>query len=350
MRPNSLVERPLEWTRGGGEGLPVAVSSRVRLARNLRDFPFPQRCDENELDSVTARIRDAVAGAELFRSSEKIVVDDLEPLSRRLLVEQHLLSPALAAGGRGRLAVIDGKGIISLLINEEDHLRVQVVLGGLSLREASRIAFVVHEALQPLGFAYDEGLGFLTACPTNAGTGMRASVMIHIPALELLGQVNVLVREANRLGLTVRGTYGEGTEAMGALYQISNQVTLGPTEDDLVEKVAGVTLRIAEEEERARRTLAENRFADLEDRAWRAWGALRYARSVSVNEALAHLSLIHMAGALAIVPPLTVPEWNALVLGVQPAHLEARSGGDLSPQERDRARGDFLRARLARKI
>ncbi len=349
MRACDLVERPLEWTCGGKDS-PVAVSSRVRLARNLKDQPFPRRCSEERLEELADRIATAANRDERFQAGDSAVIDELEVLSRRLLVEQHLVSPAFAAGGRGRTVVVDGRGVVSLMINEEDHLRIQVILGGLSLREVSRIAFAVHETLLPLGFAFDERLGFLTTCPTNAGTGMRASVMIHIPALELLGQVGVLVREASRLGLTVRGTYGEGSEAQGALYQISNQVTLGLTEEELIEKVSGVTLHVAEEERRARATLMENRRENLEDRAWRAWGLLRYGRSISTKEALGHLSLVHMAGALSIVPPLTASEWNALVLGVQPAHIEARSGGDLTPAERDRARGDFLRARLARKI
>lgn len=348
MNPHRLVERPLQWTEGG-EGYPVAVSSRVRLARNLAGLPFPCRASEEVLDGTARQIVEALG--EALAGGETIAVDAADSLSRRLLVERRLISPAFAAGGRGRVVVVDSVGVVSLMINEEDHLRVQVVLGGLRLSEASRLALAVHQTLAAsLDFAFDEGLGFLTACPTNVGTGMRASVMIHIPALELLGQVGALLREANRLGLTVRGTYGEGTEAQGALYQISNQVTLGLAEEELAEKVGAVTRRIAEEELRARRTLADNRGAELEDRAWRAWGLLRYGRSLSFKEALAHLSFIHMAGALSVVPPLTAPEWNGLVLAVQPAHLEARSGGDLPPADRDRARGDLIRSRLARKI
>lgn len=347
MRPHRLVERPLRWTEGG-EGGPIAVSSRVRLARNLVDLPFPKRASDEELDSVARQIASALPSASLEEISP---IDDLEPLSRRLLVEQHLVSPLFAAGGRGRSVAIDDDGVASLMVNEEDHLRIQVVLGGLSLGEVSRLALSIHQALAAsLNFAFDEELGFLTACPTNVGTAMRASVMLHIPALELLGQIGALMREANRLGLTVRGTYGEGTEAQGALYQISNQITLGPSEEEIVEKVSAVARGIADEELRARRTLLERKGAELEDRAWRAWGILRYGRSLSFAEALAHLSFIHMAGALAVVPPLTASQWNGLVLAIQAAHLEARSGGDLSPAERGRARGDLLRSRLAQKI
>lgn len=349
MKAKAIIDHPLEWTHGRGEKGQVAISSRVRLARNLNAFPFPHRCTSEQLDQVVAVVRKSVEEAPMLRGASIWVMDDLDALSRKVLVERHLVSPAFSNGGRGRLIVVDGKGILSLMVNEEDHLRIQVMLGGLNLGEACRIAESMDRSLESMGFAYDSSLGYLTACPTNTGTGMRASVMVHIPALERQSRVGGLVRECSKVGITVRGTYGEGSQAQGGFYQISNQVTLGFSEEDLVDKVSSIATQVVEEEEKARVVLKRKMGTELEDRMWRAWGALRYARSMSGKEALGHLSLVRMGSEMGILPELTSEEWNLLVLSIQPGHVQTMNEEKAQAGERDLRRAALIRSALAQK-
>lgn len=350
MKAKTIIEHPLEWTHGRGEKGQIAISSRVRLARNLNNVPFPHRCTQEQLDQVVAVVRESVAGSPLLKGASIWVLDDMDALSRQVLVERHLVSPAFSSGGRGRLVVVDGRGILSLMVNEEDHLRIQVMLGGLNLGEASRIAGAMDRSLESAGFAYDPSLGYLTACPTNTGTGMRASVMVHIPALERQSRVGGLVRECSKVGVTVRGTYGEGSQAQGGFYQISNQVTLGFSEDDLVEKVSSIASQVVDEEEKARVVLKRKMGTELEDRIWRAWGALRYARSMSGKEALSHLSLVRMGSEMGILPGLTSEEWNLLVLSIQPGHVQVMDEPEEKlPGGRDLRRAARIRSALASK-
>ncbi len=349
MKAKQVIDHPLEWTHGRGDKGMLAISSRIRLARNLKDFPFPHRCTSEQLDEVVEVVRRIMDGSPLLKGASAWVMDDMDGLARQVLVERHLVSPPFSNGGRGRLVVLDGRGILSLMINEEDHLRIQVMLGGLNLAEAWRIGASMDRSLESAGFAYDPTLGYLTACPTNTGTGMRASVMVHIPALERQGRVGALVRECSKVGIAVRGTYGEGSQAQGAFYQISNQVTLGFAEEDLVDKVASITSQVVEEEGKARQVLKRKMGYELEDRMWRAWGALRYARTMSGREALEHLSLVRMGSEMKILPELTTEEWNLMALSIQPGHVQALGDCGSEPARRDMARADQIRAALAGK-
>lgn len=349
MKAKSIIDHPLEWIRGKSDREQVAISSRVRLARNLKDFPFPHRCTSEQLDLVVAAVRKSVGASPMLKGASTWVMDDMDVLSRQVMVERHLISPVFSGGGRGRLVVIDDRGILSLMVNEEDHLRIQVMLGGLNLSEACRISEAMDRALESSGFAYDPSLGYLTACPTNTGTGMRASVMVHIPALERQKRVGGLVRECSKVGIAVRGTYGEGSQAQGGYYQISNQVTLGFSEEDLVDKVASVASQVVTEEEKARVVLNRKMGTGLEDRMWRAWGALRYARSMSGKEALGHLSLVRMGSEMGLLPELTPAEWNNLVLSIQPGHVQSMNEKKIRPEERDLSRAALIRAVLAQK-
>lgn len=349
MKAKAIIDHPLEWTHGRGEKGHVAISSRVRLARNLKDLPFPHRCTSEQLDRVVEVVRESVAASALLKGAVSWCIDDMDALSRQVLVERHLISPVFSSGGRGRLVFVDGKGILSLMVNEEDHLRIQVMLGGLNLSESCRIAESMDRSLESAGFAYDSSLGYLTACPTNTGTGMRASVMVHIPALERQKRVGALVRECSKVGISVRGTYGEGSQAQGGFYQISNQVTLGFSEEDLVDKVSSVASQVVAEEEKARVVLSRKMGAGLEDRMWRAWGALRYARSMSGKEALGHLSLVRMGSEMGLLPRLTSEEWNLLVLAIQPGHVQSVDEEKKQPGERDLIRAGLIRSALAKK-
>lgn len=349
MKAKAIIDHPLEWTHGRGDKGMIAISSRIRLARNLKDFPFPHRCTAEQLDEVVAVVRKSVEGSSMLKGAATWIMNDMDTLARQILVERHLVSPAFSGGGRGRVVIVDGRGILSLMVNEEDHLRIQVMLGGLNLSETWCIGEAMDRSLESAGFAYDTDLGYLTACPTNTGTGMRASVMVHIPALERQGRVAALVRECSKVGIAVRGTYGEGSQAQGAFYQISNQVTLGFSEEDLVDKVTSVTSQVVEEEGKARQVLKRKMGLELEDRMWRAWGALRYARTMSGKEALEHLSLVRMGSEMAVLPALSSEEWNLLVLSIQPGHVQVLSESAMQPDERDRARAGLIRAALAQK-
>lgn len=346
MAKRDLLAHPIEWIKGKGSSSNIAVSSRIRLARNLRDFPFTHRCDEDQLLAIADKVKQVISRSDLLKNSDVIEMDSLDPLSRWILVERHLISPPFASDGPGRIAIIDPKGVISVMVNEEDHLRIQVILAGLELSEVWRIANKVEKVFEELNYAFDRDFGYLTACPTNVGTGMRASVMVHIPALEMSKQVATLVNECNRIGLTVRGTYGEGSDVLGSLYQISNQITLGLSEEELIDKVSSAVSQVVAEEERARAVMKSKLGISLDDRIWRAFGILRYSRMITSKEALELISLLKMGSDLEITPKISIEEWNNLVLGVQPNHVQMYAGKQLSPSERDVFRATFLRERL----
>ena len=341
-----LAEAPLEWLEGRGDLPRTVLSSRIRLARNLRAYPFPGRCGDSLRREAAEALGVLLAPVPLLRDGGRYRIDDLDTLSRQVLVENRQISPEFSRGGEGRFVQVDRRGVLSLMVNEEDHLRIQVVLGGLNLREGWCIARGVHEALGERGFAFDPSLGFLTACPTNLGTGLRASAMLHLPGLEQTGQMEAVVRECQRVGLVVRGAFGEGTEAQGGIFQISNQVTLGPSEEELEDKVSRVARQLAGEERKAREALYEARRRPLEDRVCRAWGCLRHARMLGFREALEQLSLVRLGGELGILPLLDAPAWNHLVAGIQPARLQGLEGRVLPREERVAARADRLRSAL----
>jgi len=346
MARHDLLAHPIEWIKGKGSSSNIAVSSRIRLARNLSKYPFTHRCSKEKLLAIVEEVKHVISESDILKNSDVVEMDVLDPLSRWILVERHLISPPFANGGLGRVVIIDPKGVVSIMVNEEDHLRIQVILAGLELNEVWRIAKKVEKVFEELGYAFDPDFGYLTACPTNVGTGMRASVMVHIPALEMSKQVVKLVNECNRIGLTVRGSYGEGSDVLGSLYQISNQITLGLSEEELVDKVSSAVSQVVAEEERARAVMKRKLGISLDDRVWRAFGILRYSRSITSREALELISLIKMGSDMGIIPKISVEEWNNLVLGVQPNHVQMYADKELSPDERDVFRAAFLRERI----
>ena len=342
-----IADSPLEWVGGKGEYSGMILSSRVRLARNLKGHVFPWRAGKEELADCAQRVRSAIRSEDSLRPFTLFEVDALEPLSRGVLIEKHLISPALARGGPGSGAAVDGLGVVSIMINEEDHVRIQAILGGMSIHEAWRIARRMDELLDKLDYAFDSRYGFLTACPTNVGTGLRASVMIHLPALTRLRRIGKLAVDCGKIGLTVRGMFGEGSDSPGSLYQISNQVTLGQTEDELVEKVSGAALGLVRQEETARGRILAERGPGLEDKVWRAWGLLTFSRVIEAREALELLSLVRMGSEMGILPEVKVATLNALLLDIQEAHIQARSATELPPEEIGRKRSEVLRRALA---
>ena len=346
-KAREIADSPLEWLDGTGEYSDIILSSRVRLARNLKGHAFPWRAGKEELESCAEKVGSIIRSEDFLRSFRLFEIDALEPLAKGVLIEKHLISPALAKGGPGRGAAVDSRGIVSIMVNEEDHIRIQAILGGMRLHEASRIARQVDGPLEALDYAFDSRCGYLTSCPTNVGTGLRASVMIHLPALTHLGRMGKLALGCGKVGLTVRGLFGEGSDSPGALYQVSNQVTLGQTEDELVEKVSSAALGLVKQEQAARGKILSGKGIDLEDKVWRAWALLGFSRVMEAREALELLSLVRMGSGMGILPYVRVGTMNALLLDTQKAHIQARATGELSVEDLAAKRSAILREALA---
>lgn len=350
-----LSPEGVEWLRGEGGHADVVLSSRVRLARNLAGFPFAGRAGEEQRQQIMDLSREAVAQTLAADRLTWLNVHETTPAERTLLVERHLISKQLQ---RGRAAAVgeDPRGAavslpaerVSIMVNEEDHLRIQIVRSGLDLKEGLAQAGGIDEKLEGvLDFAYSARLGYLTACPTNVGTGMRMSVMLHLPALKMTGDIEKVKKAASDMCLAVRGFYGEGTEAAGDLYQISNQTTLGKTElMVLAELHEHIIPQVAEYERVARRALLGKRSPVLHDQVHRALGVLRNARLMKVEEAMQHLSLVRLGAVAGLLPEFEPRTINQLMLLVQPAHLQRLLGREMEQDIRAEARATMLRTRL----
>lgn len=347
MRFSTLMRHPADWMTGEGADNAVVLTTRIRLARNLRGEAFPGWAPKERRMESLARIRPAAEALPEMREGFSQELGDLNAIQKQVLVERHLISRELAARGDGSAVVIDRRQTLSLLINEEDHLRMQSIRPGLRLREAfdtlSRIDDLLEAALE---FAFDHDLGYLTTCPTNLGTGLRASAMLHLPGLVLSDQVGQVLQAVNKIGLAVRGLYGEGTESLGNLFQISNQSTLGESEETILRRLERVIAQVAVHERDARGKLLEDDPNMVADKIGRAYGVLRHAWVIESKEALNHLSLLRLGGDLGFLPPGTVRSCDELLMDIQPAHLQFHSGRKLDPEERDTIRAEIIRSRL----
>lgn len=330
-----------KWYLGEGEQSDVVLSTRIRLARNLAEYPFPARLDTKSRIAVNEIVRDAVPAAAGLRYIEMKTLTQAQIVS---LAERHLISPEFASSADGRALLLSDSEEISVMLNEEDHIRLQVMKPGLSLSEAYAEADRLDSAInEKVKFAFDERLGFLTECPTNLGTGMRASVMLHLPALTALGRMNTLAATVSKLGLTIRGAYGEGSASMGDLYQLSNQVTLGITEKGAIENLKTIVLQLASQERAARTELLKT--VETEDTVYRAYGVLKSARLLGTKEFMQLASRVRMGavgGLLRVDPKLL----NELMVSMQPASLNAQAGKILDARERDVLRAKTVRERL----
>ncbi len=339
----------LEWLKGIGPRSNIALSSRIRLARNLRDYPFPSVAKKKDLENVVERIKGILNQDPYFKGFSLFMLESLSKAEREALVEKHLISPEHASSGarKAGAVLIEHEGVLSVMINEEDHLRIQCFLGGLQLGEVWRIIDRFDSILEKyVDYAFDEEFGYLTACPTNVGTGLRASVMLHLPGLVMTKKIGKVVEELSKIGLTVRGIYGEGTEALGNLFQLSNQVTLGPSEEEIIDKLEKIALRVIEEEELSRKQLFKVKGVRLEDSLWRAYGILKNARIMSSKEAMELLSQVRMGVDMGILPSIDKRKFNELLISIRPAHLQLSAKRELAPEERDKIRADLLRESL----
>jgi protein arginine kinase len=338
---------PAETARRHGPHDRIVMSSRVRLARNLKDAAFPGWAKKPERVKILETIRPAVESLPEMSDSFSEAMDNLGALDKQILVERHLISREHAAKSSGSGLVLNREETFCVMINEEDHLRMQALRPGLQLRQAwSAIDHLDSELEKKLDYAFHGDLGYLTACPTNLGTGIRVSAMLHLPGLVLGEQINPIIQSVNKLGLAVRGLYGEGTEALGNVFQVSNQMTLGENESAIVERLEKVLSQIIEHEENARQTLLEKKPKTIYNHIGRAFGILANAHSISSKEAMNLLSLLRLGVDLELFPGAERSLVDELFLTTQPAHLQKKLSDKLSAEERDLIRADMVRERL----
>jgi len=348
MKLSKIIANTGEWLTGDGPHRQIVVSSRIRLARNLKEKPFPGWAKKAERVEILREVKTAVEALPEMNEAFSESLESLSPLEKQVLVERHLISREHAAKGVGSAVVMNVEQTLSFMINEEDHLRMQCIMNGLQLREVHKlISQTDHELDEGLDFAFHPQLGYLTACPTNVGTGMRASAMLHLPALVMSDQVNKIINSVNKIGLAVRGLHGEGTEAMGNLFQISNQTTLGEGEEDIVDRLDKVIGQIVEHEQNARTLLQQNKPSTLLDQIGRAYGVLAYAHAMTSKEALNLLSVIKLGSDLELFPPSSSQVVDELLIETQPAHLQKGANAQkMQAEERDSLRAELIRARL----
>ncbi len=347
MKFSSLIASPGEWMRTDGPHHDIVISSRVRLARNLRDLPFPGWAKKADRIAILEQLKPQVETLDDMGDAFSEYLQDLSALEKQVLVERHLISREHAAKGIGSAVVMNRQQTLSIMINEEDHLRMQAIRCGFQLKNAYKLANKADNSLEDsLEFAYSPQLGYLTACPTNVGTGMRASAMLHLPALVLDENINKVIQAVNKIGLAVRGLYGEGTEAMGNLFQISNQTTLGEKEEDIINRLGKVIEQIIEHERSAREKLLQEKRTVLLDQIGRAYGILSHAFSMNSKEALNFLSLIRLGVDLGFFPADYRLPADELFMETQPAHLQKNSQQKLSAEERDALRAEIVRGKL----
>jgi protein arginine kinase len=338
---------PAESTQRHGPHDRIVMSSRVRLARNLRDHSFPGWAKKPERVKVLETVLPAVVAMPEMSDSFAEAMDNLTALDKQLLVERHLISREHAAKNVGSGLVVNRAETFSVMINEEDHLRMQALRPGFQTREAWQAVDKLDSALEKkLNFAFDNELGYLTACPTNLGTGIRVSAMLHLPGLVLGEQINPIIQSVNKLGLAVRGLYGEGTEALGNVFQVSNQMTLGESETVIVERLEKVLSQIIEHEENARQTLMEKKPKLVLNHIGRAYGILANAHSISSKETMNQLSFLRLGVDMELFPGTQRSLVDELFLITQPAHLQKQVSDKLSAEERDLIRSDMVRERL----
>src|SRR3954464_13961526 len=348
MKLSDLTNHAGEWLRGSGPMSEVVISSRIRLARNLSNHLFLARCSRAQRTALEKKTRDVILESNIAPQTLYVDLEQAPQMDRDLLVERHLISKPHAAAEGARGVAIGENETISIMVNEEDHLRLQVLRSGLQLEEAWEQINKIDDALESkLDYSFHPRFGYMTACPTNVGTGIRVSVMLHLPALKITGEIEKVFRAAKDMRLAVRGLYGEGTEATGDFYQISNQTTLGKSEDEIISDFRHIVIpKIIDYEHHARKTLVADRTVALDDKVHRALGILRSARLMASEETLFLLSHLRMGVNLGRVKDIDLRTLNELFLLTQPAHLQKLQGKKLEGDLRRAARADYIRQRL----
>jgi protein arginine kinase len=350
---STIPDYGLGWIDASGPSSDIVLSTRVRLARNLQGTPFGPKAKTEDREAVLNQLRATTEKSPPVAGASVWDLPSLDSRTRRILLERRLVSRELIGGEKGvpqsgSAVVLSARDPLSIMLNEEDHLRLQSLLSGLRLQDGWGLVDRLDEELgQELPLAYHHEFGFLTSCPTNVGTGLRASVLVHLPALVLTKEIGQVLQGLNQVGLTFRGLYGEGSEVVGNFFQLSNQTTLGKAEDDLVDHLDRIVRQVIEYEQQARQLLLREAPAETEDKIWRAYGLLRHARSLSFEEMINLLSGVRLGTGLKLLPNLRVYTLNKIMIFSQRAHLEQAAGRDLPPPERDAHRASFVRKVLA---
>ena len=350
VKIDQMLNQPGQWLRGDGPENDIVISSRIRLARNLTGFPFIARSNEQDRTQVEAAVLEILP--RIFEEDEilKIDLQKIPQIDRSFLLERQLISREIVENAGPRCAVIDRDERFSIMVNEEDHIRIQAVTSGLAPDKAWECIDKLDDKLESqINFAFSEKLGYMTACPTNVGTGMRVSVMLHLPGLVMSKEIEKVFRSLQKVNLAVRGMYGEGSQALGDFFQISNQITLGKTEEELLRKVSDIIPQIISYERQARDFLRKEKLDSVMDRSSRAVGLLSTAQTISSEEAMEHLSSIRLGVNMELIDAPDIKTINDLLLHIQPAHLQKLAGTTLNAAERDLARAQYLRKRLAAK-
>ena len=350
MSLQSFIDRAISpWMQEGGPADDIVLSTRIRLARNLSEDPFPLVASSEALKKVSHHVTEALQGETIshYEDLQYLALTDLSTLDTRALVEKHLISPYLFEHSAHSGVLLSANEQLSIMINEEDHLRIQLYFPGLQLEEALSEAFLVDDAIESkLNYAFHEKYGYLTTCPTNVGTGLRASVMVHLPALSMTKKLQKMIPAINQLGLVVRGIYGEGTEALGNIYQVSNQVTLGRTEKDIIDNLSSVITKLIEHERAVRVMLTKQSGVELEDRIYRSYGTLKYSRLIESKEAAKCISDVRLGIDVGYITDISKTILSELMVLTQPAFLQQYAKRHLNQHERDEKRATMMRERL----
>jgi len=348
MKLSDLVKQTSGWLRGTGPFSEIVFSSRIRLARNLEKMVFPNWANQQQQEQTLAVIEPVVKDLEQIKDNGLFLrIKDISGVDKQFLVERHLISREHIAKFESKAVALSADETVSIMINEEDHLRIQVLMPGFSIDECwDRIEKIDTALEKKLNFAFSAKSGYLTACPTNTGTGIRASVMLHLPALVLSKQINRVIQAIVKLGLTVRGLFGEGTEAAGNFFQISNQVSLGISETEVIDNIKRIIKQVIEYEQNARQSLLTKSKSTIEDQIWRSYGILRNAHIISSSESIELLSNLRLGIDIGVIKDMTREVINELFILSQPAHLQKIEGKNLNPQQRDVKRAELVRSRL----
>ncbi|OGG03265.1 MAG: protein arginine kinase [Candidatus Glassbacteria bacterium RIFCSPLOWO2_12_FULL_58_11] len=333
------------WLKGSGEHSDVVLSSRVRLARNLKGYQFSPRISENQEEQIRQEVLSVLEREKAIPAMIRMDLKDLKSFECNYLLEEHLISNDLLTRRKSAAVVVGEASRISMMINEEDHLRIQSIASGFDLdscwQEAEKLESVIGRNLQ---YEFHAKLGYLTSCPTNTGTGLRASVLIHLPGLVLTKEIQKVLRGITQIGLTFRGLYGEGSEVLGNFFQISNQITIGKSERELIEHLSRITEQIIEHEKNARAILFKDAGHYIQDKVWRAYGILEHSRTITGEEVMNLLSAVRLGVSMKLIKELSVSTINQILIYSQDAHLDVAAGRNLDSTERDIHRATVVRS------
>jgi protein arginine kinase len=347
VKLDDLLNHASEWLKGTGPNSDVVISSRVRLARNLDKAPFPHWANKKQSEGVLKIIEEKVAGIEYLKNTTVFRLAELDTVDKQFLIEKHLMSLEHAQKTDSKAVIIDSEEVLSIMVNEEDHIRCQVMQSGFNLFEAHNIINKIDDALSSdLTFAFSQEWGYLTACPTNTGTGMRGSVMLHLPALVMTRHIDRILAAIAKLSFTTRGLYGEGTQATGNFFQVSNQLSLGHSEEEIIDKINGLIRQIIDQENQARELMLSRNRAVLEDRIDRSFGILKSVHIISSQETIELLSMVRLGCDLGMIKDISRRTVNELFIITQPAHLQKIENKKLSSEERDAKRAQIIREKL----